>query len=249
MTEAIHRTALVEEGVILGQDVTIGPYTIVHSGTEIGARTTIGSHCEIGLPTALAEGNPLRLGPGATVRSHSVLYQGSVVGPKLTTGHHVTIREKAEIGEGFQLGSRGDVQGHCIIGDYVRSHADVHIGQLSKLGSYIWLFPNVLLTNDPDPPSENLLGVTIEDFVVIAANSILMPGAIVGEGAVVAAGSQVHADIPAGMVARGQPAKVVCPADILRMHSDPAQRTYPWRKRFHRGYPQEIVEEWLKAPD
>lgn len=241
----IHPTAIVSNDADIGVKVTIGPYSIVHAGVCVGDRSNIGSHCEIGLPTPLAKGLNLEIGDNANIRSHSVLYQGSKIGSGLTTGHYITIREKAFIGDGFQLGSRGDVQGDCVIGDYVRTHADVHIGQKSQLGNYIWLFPNVLLTNDPDPPSEQLTGIRIHDYVVVAANALLLPGVDIGKNSVIAAASTVKNDVPEGMLASGNPAKIVCKADILRMHNDPSKKSYPWTLRFHRGYPQEVVKEWL----
>jgi UDP-3-O-[3-hydroxymyristoyl] glucosamine N-acyltransferase len=242
-----HQTSIVSDEAMIGQNVSIGPYSIIHSGTHIEENSQIGAYCEIGLPTPLANEKLLIIGKEANIRSHSIIYQGSNIGPRLTTGHHVTIREKSIIGSDFQLGSRGDVQGHCKIGDYVRCHGDVHIGQKTELGNYIWLFPNVLITNDPDPPSDNLVGVKIQDFAVIASNVLLLPGAEIGEFAVVAAGSVVNSTISKGLLAAGSPAKEKCKANILRMHNDPSQKAYPWIERFYRGYPEEIYNQWLKS--
>jgi UDP-3-O-[3-hydroxymyristoyl] glucosamine N-acyltransferase len=55
--------------------VSVGPYSIVHDNVVIGAGTTIGSHCEIGHPSALAEGRPLCIGENSLIRSHSVFYE------------------------------------------------------------------------------------------------------------------------------------------------------------------------------
>jgi UDP-3-O-[3-hydroxymyristoyl] glucosamine N-acyltransferase len=67
-----------------------------------------------------------------------------------------------------------DLQGHCEIGDYVRFHSNVHIGQKSKIGNFVWIFPYVVLTNDPYPPSNNLVGVTVHDFAAIATMSVIL---------------------------------------------------------------------------
>lgn len=242
----IHPTALVDTDAVVADGVEIGAYSIIHANVRIGAGSRIGSHCEVGLPTLLSREGGLDIGAKANIRSHCVIYQGSTIGDELVTGHYVTIRENSHIGRGFQLGNRGDVQGDCIIGDHVRTHADVHIGKHSELGNFIWLLPNVLLTNDPDPPSDQLLGVKIRDFAVIAANALIFPGVHIGRHSVVAAGSSLNIDVPDGMLAAGNPARIVCRADILRMHGDPSKKAYPWPQRFKRGYPESVVKNWCE---
>lgn len=51
--------------------------------------------------------------------------------------------------------------------------------------------------------------VIIEDDVFIGANAVVIEGVRVGQGAVVAAGSIVIADVPAGAVVAGVPARVI----------------------------------------
>jgi acetyltransferase-like isoleucine patch superfamily enzyme len=126
-------------------------------------------------------------------------------------------------------------------------HSDVHIGKKSKVGSFVWMFPEVLLTNDPTPPSEILLGVTVEDFVVIAAKVLVLPGVKIKRDAVVAAGSVVKHDVLEGKVVSGNPSKAICDAKILRLHNNPKIKAYPWRNRFHRGYSETHVAQWLLA--
>jgi len=246
MNDQIHPTAVVSDKAELGAGVTIGPFSIVHDMVKLGDNCKVGSHCEIGLPTPLATSPVLTIGAGSVVRSHSVVYAGSRIGDGLLTGHAVTIRENSNVGDGFQLGSRGDVQGDCTIGDYTRTHGNVHIGKGAIVGSCVWLFPEVSLPNDPTPPSEDVYGVTIEDYAVVAAKVLLMPGSTVGAEAVIAAASVVNGSIPPGKIARGNPARPVCNASVLRLRSDPARPAYPWRYRFHRGYPKELVEAWLR---
>jgi putative colanic acid biosynthesis acetyltransferase WcaF len=48
--------------------------------------------------------------------------------------------------------------------------------------------------------------IIIADHVWITADVFVAPGVQIGEGAVINARSSVFADIPAGMVARGNPA-------------------------------------------
>ncbi len=244
MTKSIHPTAIVSPEAKLGKNVVVGPFTIIHPATQIGDDSRIDGHCEIGYPTPLAEGKALVIGANALIRSHSVFYQGSTFGDGLVTGHHVTVREQTVAGEGFQIGTFADIQGHCSIGRHVRTQSSVTIGQKSKIGNFVWLFPGVLLTNDPNPPSSDICGVLVEDFVVLAVKATVLPGVRIGAGSFVTAHSLVGLDMPADSLVSGVPAKRMCRASDMRMKDDPRQKAYPWFKRFDRGYPAEIIDEW-----
>jgi acetyltransferase-like isoleucine patch superfamily enzyme len=242
----IHSTAIISPEAKLGSNVSIGPYSIIYPNTVIGDNTTIGSHCEIGHPTPLAQGVPLTLGAGSLIRSHSIFYEGSTFGEKLVTGHRVTAREATRAGVNFQIGTLCDIQGHCSIGDYVRFHSNVHIGQHSTVGNFVWIFPYVVLTNDPHPPSEVMTGATVEDYAAIATMSILLPGVTVGKGALVGAHSSVNRDVAPDTVVAGSPAKFICETSKVKLKDGSGNAAYPWRKHFHRGYPEDVIAAWLK---
>ena len=241
----IHPSALISPKAKIHDKVTIGAFCIVHENVEILAGTSIGSYSEIGIKTGLAKDQILRIGKNSVIRSHATIYIGSKIGSNLQTGHYVSIRENSDIGHHCQIGSRGDIQGDCSIGNYTKLHADVHIGKKSKVGNYVWMFPEVLLTNDRTPPSYALDGPTIKDFVVLAAKVLVFPGVIIEKGAVISASSVVKQDVPAGKLMSGNPAKVLCDASIIRMHDNPKEKAYPWRKRFHEGYSEKDIATWL----
>ena len=79
-----------------------------------------------------------------------------------------------------------------------------------------FLGPNVVLTNDRrmgsylrgfTPRDEPLVGPTIGRGARIGANATILPGVHVGAEAVVAAGAVVTADVAAGTVVAGVPAR------------------------------------------
>lgn len=241
----IHPTALISPAAELGNNPEVGPFTIIHGKVQIGNNVVIGSHCEIGHPSVLADGKPLLIGDDALIRSHSIFYQGSTFGRRLVTGHRVTVREQTVAGENFQIGTLSDVQGHCCIGDYVRFHSNVHIGQSSDIGDFVWIFPYVVLTNDPHPPSNVLLGVRVDDYAAIATMSVILPGVTIGSGALVGAHSSVGRDVAPDTVVAGVPAKLICNAADIKLKDGTGKAAYPWRNNFHRGYPKHLVELWL----
>ncbi|MBX3094057.1 MAG: N-acetyltransferase [Cryobacterium sp.] len=246
MSEAsVHETAIVSSAARIAPSVSIGPYTIVHDNVVIGEGTVIGAHCEIGHRASVRSAMPLTIGAESLIRSHSVLYEGSTLGDRLVTGHHVTIREGTVAGIGLQVGTLSDIQGDCVIGDYTRMHSNVHVGQGSTIGSFVWLFPYVVLTNDPHPPSEVRLGVTVHDYAVVATMSVLLPGVRVGEGALIGAHSSVSRDVAADSVVVGSPAKFVGAASDIAYRDGSGAKAYPWRYTFHRGYEESDVRRWL----
>jgi len=244
MKNLIHPTAVVSPSAKIGTNVEIGPYTVVHENVQIGSGSRIDGFCELGYPTQLADGLPLIFGNKSVIRSHSIFYEGSSFGDGLVTGHHITVREKTVAGKGFQIGTYADIQGYCEIGHYVRTQSSVTIGQNSKIGNFVWMFPGVLLTNDPNPPSNLMEGVTLEDYVVVAVKSTLLPGVRIGKGSFITAHSLVSADMPENSLVSGSPAKRLCKATDMRLKNDIRVRAYPWRDRFIRGYPVNIIEQW-----
>ena len=241
----IHPTAIVSSKAQIGIDISVGPYTIIHENVRLGDNCVIGSHCEIGIPTPRSQGQFLVIGRGANIRSHSIFYEGSTFADDLVTGHRVTVREGTVAGKNLQIGTLGDIQGTCRIGDYVRFHSNVHIGQHSTIGNFVWIFPYVVLTNDPHPPSAVMQGVTLRDYVAVATMSVILPGVEVGEGALVGAHSSVSRNVEADTVVAGVPAKVICRTETIMLKDGSGSPAYPWRRHFGRGYPDEVVSRWL----
>lgn len=241
---SIHATAIVSEKAIIGDNVKIGAYTIIYDNVEISDNTVIEAFCEIGVSNHLSDGDKLCIGPNSYIRSHSIFYEGSVFLESLVTGHRVTVREKVKAGKNLQIGTLSDLQGHCEIGDFVRFHSNVHIGQKSKIGNYVWIFPYVVLTNDPHPPSDTLLGVTVGDYAVIATMSVVLPGACINKGCLIGAHSSIKGDTEENMIYAGSPAKKICSTSKIKLHNGSGD-AYPWRKHFHRGYPEELVRSWI----
>lgn len=243
----IHPTAIIGENVEIGRDVTIGANSIIYDNVHIADGTVIGAHCILGEPNvgvyreAASYENPkLMIGANSLVRSGTIIYAGSRLGDHFECGHRVTIRENATIGHHVRIGTLSDVQGHCTIGNYVRFHSNVHIGHKSTVKDYVWIFPYVVLTNDPHPPSETLMGVTVEEFAVIATMSVVLPGVTVGRDSLVGASSMVRKDVEPETVVAGNPAKPVASVHDVKSKAD-GSKVYPWRESFDRGMPWEGV--------
>lgn len=245
----IHPTSFVDPNAKLGTGVEIGPFTIVHSNVVIGNRTKIGAYCELGLPTPLGNGSALEIGDDSLIRSHSVFYESSSFGFGLTTGHRVTVRENTIAGNGFQIGTLSEVQGDCQIGNYVRFQSSVFVGKKTKIGNFVWVLPYAVLTNDPTPPSNDLIGCIIQDYAVISAMAVILPGIIVGQNSLVAAHACVSKDVPQNMVVAGVPANIIGETKSIKRRDGSGKPAYPWTAHFHRGYPEDMIEMWNSSSE
>lgn len=240
---SIHPSAIIEIGAQIGRNVSIGAFTLIRSTASIADGTTIESFCDIGYPSPRAGDERVLIGENSLVRSHSVVYQGSSFGAGLVTGHHVTIREWTRAGLGLQIGTLGDIQGDCVIGDYLRAHSNVHIANKTTIGNFVWLYPGTLFTNDPNPPSEQLIGVTIGDFVVSAVKATFLPGVTVGSHSLVTAHTLVKSDFEEYSIIDGNPARRLGDVRNLRLRNDSRKPAFPWTDHFRRGYPDGIFDD------
>jgi acetyltransferase-like isoleucine patch superfamily enzyme len=242
----IHPTAIVSDTATLGANVSIGAHCIVYDNVEIGDGTIVGPNSILGEPLAgyyqdEQYANPaLTIGKSTLFRSGAIVYAGSRIGEGVQFGHRVTVREQTDIGAHARVGTLSDIQGHCRIGIYSRLHSNVHIGQKSDIGDFVWIFPYVVLTNDPQPPSPLLRGVVVENFAVIATQAVIMAGVRIGRDSLVGASAMVNRDVEPESVVVGVPAKAI--ASVRDIKSARTGRpVYPWREHFDRGMPWEGI--------
>ena len=59
MSHFIHKTAVIDDSAIIGTNVSIGPYSIIHPNVSIGDNTNIYSHCIIHPDTEIGDNNKI----------------------------------------------------------------------------------------------------------------------------------------------------------------------------------------------
>jgi len=179
----------------------------------LGPGTRVADFCVLGEPAKGRQPgqDPLVIGPDGRIRSHTIIYAATRIGARLQTGHGVLIRELTEIGDDCSIGSGSVVEFAVVIGNRVRLHSQCFVPEYSVLEDDCWLGPRVVLTNARFPKSRgakhNLEGVRICRFAKIGANATLLPGVVIGEGALVGAGAVVTRDVPPDTVVVGNPAR------------------------------------------
>lgn len=243
-----NKNIFIGDNVEIGKNVKIGDNTIIYDNVIIGNNTIICNNCILGEPEnsyyhdSSYENPTLYIGSDCLIRSHAIIYSGSKLGNNLLTGHHITIREKSQIGDHCMIGSYCDIQGDCSLGNYVRLHSFVNIGQKSILSDFVFIYPYVVLTNDPMPPSNTLIGATLGKYSQICAGAIILPGAIIGENSLVGANSTVSGVFDEYSFINGTPAKRIC--DIRKapfFDIKTGKKHYPWQYNFDRNMPWENI--------
>ncbi|MEN8376751.1 MAG: 2,3,4,5-tetrahydropyridine-2,6-dicarboxylate N-acetyltransferase [Gemmatimonadota bacterium] len=124
-----------------------------------------------------------RIEPGAYIR------EGAEIGDNVIVMMGAVVNIGAVIGAGTMVDMNAVVGARALVGE------DCHVGAGAVLAGVL------------EPPSAT--PVVIEDGVLIGANAVVLEGVRVGAGSVLAAGAVATQDIPAGVLAVGQPARVL----------------------------------------
>ncbi|MGE6203825.1 acyltransferase [Guptibacillus hwajinpoensis] len=117
------------------------------------------------------------------------------------------------IKRGLTVGDNFSRQGECFIDN---SHC-----WLIDIGSNVTFSKRVIVLAH-DASTIKLLGyvkvgkVKISDNVFVGANVTILPGVTIGKNSIIGAGSVVTKDIPANVVAAGNPAEVMCEIEEYR---------------------------------
>jgi acetyltransferase-like isoleucine patch superfamily enzyme len=127
------------------------------------------------------------------------------------------------IGDRSKIASFVEIQRGATLGRAVKVEAFAFIPTGVTIEDEVFVGPHVCFTNDLFPVAAGDDGMPLgtEDWEVvptlvrrgasIGANATIVCGVTIGEGALVAAGSTVTRDVPAGTLVRGTPACVVGP--------------------------------------
>jgi acetyltransferase-like isoleucine patch superfamily enzyme len=196
----------------------------------IGNGSTVQNYVEIGLSPENSK--KTSIGINSVIRSHSVIYGGNSIGDRFQTGHGVLVREGNMIGDNVSIGSHSVVERENKIGDNVRIHSNCFVPEFVIIEDDVWIGPSTTILNVLHPPCPRFedcaKSVRLCKGVKIGGNVTIGPRVTIGENTLIGMGSVVTKDIPANVLAYGNPAKVICRLDEMTCGVGYFEIPYDW---------------------
>lgn len=150
--------------------------------------------------------NEVKIHPTADVQSVEI-------GRGTTIWQSVVVLPGARIGRDVNLCAHCFVENDVVIGDRVTVKSGVYLWDGVRLGSEVFIGPNVTFTNDKFPRSksypERFLETCVEAGASIGGGAVILPGLTIGRGAMVGAGAVVTKSVPPFAIVTGSPARIV----------------------------------------
>jgi UDP-3-O-[3-hydroxymyristoyl] glucosamine N-acyltransferase len=191
----------VEPGAVIGLRAEIGSETVIGANVVIGPEVRIGRNCAIGAGAVITDaliGDRVIIHPGCKIGQDGF---GFVMGAgghqKIPQVGRVIIQDDVEIGAGTTI-DRGAIR-DTVIGEGTKIDNLVQVGHNVSIGRHCILVSQTGISGSS----------TLEDFVVLGARVGLNNNVTIGEGAQLAATSNVHGNVPPGARWGGTPAKPV----------------------------------------
>jgi acetyltransferase-like isoleucine patch superfamily enzyme len=206
--------------VTILERAVVGPFAVIHGGVSLAEHARIDEHAVVGKPELgyavgrIYPGAGAVLGAGVVVRAGAVVYADVHIGVNTLVGHHTLLRTGVHVGAETLLGHHLTVERATRIGRDVRCSPGSHITSSTQIADRVFLGAGVRTINDKtltwrDPHRKPVLEPPqFELGAKVGSGCTVLAGVIVGEHALVGAGSLVTRNVPAGALAYGSPARV-----------------------------------------
>jgi len=224
---SIHPTAVIGEGVVIeeeaviGENCRIGHHVVIHRGTLIGGNVVVGDQTVLGKTPSKAAMSavtvdksfePLQIKDGCVIGALCALYCGTVLSEQVFVGDMASIREEVFVGRQTIIGKGVTVENRSTIGARCKIETNAYITAISRIEDDCFIAPEVTFTNDnylgrTEERKKHFKGVTLMRGARVGANATVLPGLTIGEDALLAAGSVLTKDLPAGKIFLGVPAR------------------------------------------
>jgi acetyltransferase-like isoleucine patch superfamily enzyme len=222
---------VVGPGVRTGRRCRIGHLAVLHADTVVGDDVRIDDHATLGkLPMRAAnsattgeqELPPLILGDRCIVGTGVVLYRGAAIEERVLMADLCTVRENVRIGRGTIVGRGVTIENYCEVGRFCKLESECYLTAYSTLEDRVFVAPGVVTSNDnfvgrTAERFKHFKGVTVKRGGRLGAGSVILPGIVIGEDGLVAAGSVVTRDVPPRTIVLGSPARPWRPVPVEQL--------------------------------
>ncbi|MGH9395693.1 MAG: acyl-ACP--UDP-N-acetylglucosamine O-acyltransferase [Terriglobia bacterium] len=193
-----HPTAIIDPGAHLACSVTVGPYSVIGKGVELGENCEVMSHVVLNGPTRAGKANRffpyasigldpqdmkyageethLEIGDGNTFREFVTVHRGTAEGGGTTRiGSHcllmayVHVAHDCTLGDHVIMSNGASLAGHIEIGDHANVGPFCGVHQFTRIGAYSFLGAFTVVNKDILPYSKSSSPRPVE---VLGANKI-----------------------------------------------------------------------------
>ncbi len=190
MLTGTHDTAIIHPDAELGENVTVGPYSVVGEHVTIDDGCTIGSNVLIDGYTMIGKNNRIFHGAAIGTAPQDLKYNGAKSYLRIGNGNvireYVTMNPATGEGESTVIGSNNMLMAY------------VHVAHNCLIGD------NVILAN-----AVNLAGhVTVNDYAIIGGVVPVHQFVSIGEHSFIGGGSRIPKDIPPFVKVAGNPPRI-----------------------------------------
>ena len=186
----IDSKAIIDPSAKIGDNVSIGPWTIIGPDVEIGDNCEIASHVVIRGPSKIGKNNKFYQFSTIGDDTPDLKYKGEPT--QLIMGDNNVVREGVTI-------HRGTIQdkGETIIGSNNLLMAYAHVGHDSVIGDHVIMVNNSSLAGH----------VTVGDWAILSGYALIHQYVSVGAHSFIGPAAFSYHDVPAFVTAFGSPAE------------------------------------------
>jgi len=213
-TKGVNENAYVNSKAKIGNNVTIGAFSVIEPGVIIGDHSNIGSHTVIGQKTIIGRNcnifSNIHIYHGTNIGDNAIIHSGTVIGSdgfgfvtdkdinhKIPQNGNVIIGNDVEIGANSAI-DRGTI-GDTVIEDQCKLDNHVHLAHNVRLGKGCLLTAAVTIAGS----------VEVGEFCIFAGHVGVAPHVKIGARSILAAKTGVSKSLIGGKVYAGMPAREI----------------------------------------
>jgi len=176
----IHPQAIVEDGAVIGQNVTIGPWTYISKDVEIGDDCHISANVVINGPTKMGKGNrvfqfatlgedcqdlkyageptELIIGDNNVFRECCTIHRGTIqdegvtkIGNNNLFMAYTHVAHDCVVGNNCIMANNASIAGHVHVGDYAILGGMSGVHQFCHIGAHSFVAATSLILKDVPP--------------------------------------------------------------------------------------------------
>jgi UDP-3-O-[3-hydroxymyristoyl] glucosamine N-acyltransferase len=191
----------------LGDNIAIGPYTVIEANAHIGAGTVVGANCFIGTGATIGDDGVIKsnvvIYAGTEIGIRATVHSGAVLGSDgfgyvldQTTGKYEKFPQRGtlKIGDDVEIGANSTIDRGAL--DQTTICDGVKIDNLVHVGHNVFVGKNVVIAAQTGISGSSV----VEDNVIVAGQVGIADHVRIEEGAILGA----QCGIPSNKVVRGK---------------------------------------------